>query len=98
MTDYTELKRMAEASRVANHDDRGPDEAFQEALHPEVVLALIAENEALRQALQSITAQVDGNIRPTVRDCVNGQNNIQDIYGYCDQIEAIAVEAMKGAP
>lgn len=47
MSDYSELKRLAEASRVANHDERGPDEAFQEALHPEVVLALIAENERL---------------------------------------------------
>ncbi|MBI6621152.1 hypothetical protein YA0783_22905 [Pseudomonas corrugata] len=59
------------------------------------VLALIAENEALRQALQSIATQVDGNIRPTVRDCINGQNNVQDIYGYCDQIESIAAAAMK---
>ena len=54
-----------------------------------------AENESLRQALQAITAQVDGNIRPTVLDCVNGQNNVQDIYGYCDQIESIATAAMK---
>jgi hypothetical protein len=54
-----------------------------------------AENEALRHALQAVTDQVEGNIRPTVRDCVNGQNNIQDIYGCCDQIEAIAAAAMK---
>ena len=51
--------------------------------------------EALRQALQAITTQVDGNIRPTVRECINGQNNVQDIYGYCDQIESIAAAAMK---
>lgn len=56
---------------------------------------LKAKNEALVQALQAITAQVEGNIRPTVRDCVNGQNNVQDIYGYCDQIESIAAAAMK---
>ncbi|WP_434577627.1 hypothetical protein [Pseudomonas sp. Z1-6] len=74
----------------------------EEAMHdfellatPDAVLELLAENEALRQALQAITAQVDGNIRPTVRDCVNGQNNVQDIYGYCDQIESIAAAAMK---
>ncbi|SCW88996.1 hypothetical protein [Pseudomonas sp. NFACC05-1] len=54
-----------------------------------------AENERLLQALQAIATQVNGNIRPTVRDCVNGQNNVQDIYGYCDQIEAIAAAAMK---
>jgi hypothetical protein len=56
---------------------------------------LNTENEALRQALREITAQVDGNIRPTVRDCVNGQDNVQGIYGYCDQIESIAAAAMK---
>lgn len=49
----------------------------------------------LKQAIQAITTQVDGNIRPTVRDCVNGQNNVEDIYGYCDQIESIAAAAMK---
>ena len=59
------------------------------------IARLEAENEALRQALQAITNQIEGNIRPTVRDCVNGQNNIQDIHGYCDQIEAIAAAAMK---
>lgn len=57
--------------------------AWQEASNP------------LLKALQAITTQVEGNIRPTVRDCVNGQNNVQDIYGYCDQIESIAAAAMK---
>ncbi|MCG6574926.1 hypothetical protein EGM97_09435 [Pseudomonas sp. AF32] len=68
---------------------------FYAAANPGAILALIAENERLRQALQAIATQLNGNIRPTVRDCVNGQNNIQDIYGYCDQIEAIAAAAMK---
>ena len=31
---------------------------------------------------------IDGNIRPTVRDCVDGRPDVQDIYGYCDEIEA----------
>lgn len=31
---------------------------------------------------------IDGNIRPTVRDCVNGRPDVQDIYGYCDEIAA----------
>lgn len=44
---YEELKKLAEASRVANHDDRGADEAFQEAFHPEVALMLIAEIDRL---------------------------------------------------
>lgn len=62
---------------------------------PPIVSALIAENEALRSAIQAITDEVDGNIRPTVRDCVNGRDDVQDIYGYCDQIESIAAAAMK---
>lgn len=68
---------------------------FELLATPDAVLVLLAEIEALHQALQAITAQIDGNIRPTVRDCVNGQNNVQDIYSYCDQIESIAVAAMK---
>ncbi len=72
-----------------------PVARFIAAANPAAVRALINENEALIQALQAITDQVDGNIRPTVRDCVNGQNNVQDIYGYCDQIESIAAAAMK---
>ena len=72
-----------------------PVARFIAAANPAAIKALIAENDALRHALQAITAQVDGNIRPTVRDCMNGQNNVQDIYGYCDQIELIAVAAMK---
>lgn len=59
------------------------------------VEAIKASNERLRQALQAITAQVEGNILPTIRDCVNGQNKVQDIYGYCDQIDSIAAAAMK---
>jgi hypothetical protein len=61
MSDYSELKRLAEASRVANHDEHGPDEALQEALHPEVVLALIAENEALRNLLKEANVHVPCN-------------------------------------
>ncbi|WP_028236737.1 hypothetical protein [Pseudomonas brassicacearum] len=134
MTDYTELKRLAEAMKgwgrltecwpcgengpdwqvgqVDEDDNRYPVMTidteqydaetqaptlaqFYAAANPAAVLALIAENEKLLQALQAITAQVDGNIRPTVRDCINGQNNVQDIYGYCDQIELIAAAAMK---
>jgi hypothetical protein len=124
MTDYTELKRLAEAAPggpwIAENDslyfkddgytrhlldaDAGhdvEDEAYYAALNfiaaanPTEVRALIAENEALRQALQAITTQVDGNIRPTIRDCVNGQSNIQDVYSYCDQIGLIAAAAMK---
>ncbi|KGU87250.1 hypothetical protein N005_01475 [Pseudomonas mediterranea CFBP 5447] len=55
---------------------------------------LKAENEVLRKAIQSIAAQVDGNIRPTLRDGVSGQGHVQDIYRYCDTIEAIITGAI----
>uniref|UniRef100_A0AAU6W4K0 Initiation-control protein YabA n=1 Tax=Pseudomonas phage Aurca01 TaxID=3138527 RepID=A0AAU6W4K0_9VIRU len=56
--------------------------------------ALRVENEALRKSLCDVMTEVDGNIRETVRDCVNGRDDVQDIYGYCDSIEAIVDAAM----
>lgn len=55
---------------------------------------LKAENEALRKALGKISVQVDGNIRCTVRDVVNGLPDVQDIYDYCDNIDEIIAAAM----
>ncbi len=55
---------------------------------------LKAENEQLRGAMHRVMEQVDGNIRETVRDCVNGRDDVQDIYGYCDAIELIISAAM----
>ena len=61
MTDYTELKRLAKGCRdevIRSHgwagmieaaDLLGRDEIFLKECSPEVVLALIAENEALRK-------------------------------------------------
>lgn len=58
--------------------------------------ALLTENKRLRVQLSGRDAllsriaghHIDGNIRPTVRDCVNGLPDVQDIYGYCDEIVA----------
>lgn len=55
---------------------------------------LKADNEALRKALKDVMTQVDCSIRETVRDCVNGHDDVQDIYGYCDSIEGIIDAAM----
>ena len=55
---------------------------------------LKAENEALRKALGKISVQVDENIRCAVRDVVNGLPDVQDIYGYCDNIDEIIEAAM----
>lgn len=66
-------------------------------------MALRAEVEALRkdaeryrQAMVEVMRQVDGNIRETVRDCVNGGHDVQDIYDYCDLIEEAIDAAMAG--
>lgn len=61
---------------------------------PETILALLAENERLNKALREVMAEVDLNIRETVRDCVNGLPDVQDIYGYCDRIETIIEGAL----
>ncbi|KWW18821.1 hypothetical protein AS889_04650 [Pseudomonas putida] len=55
---------------------------------------LKADNEALRKALGEISGQVDGNIRCAVRDVVNCRGDVQDIYGYCDNIDEIIEAAM----
>ncbi|MCY1340612.1 hypothetical protein D9M68_202500 [compost metagenome] len=52
MSDWAELKRLAEIARVADGRDRGADEDFEAAAHPENILALIAENESLRDLYQ----------------------------------------------
>jgi len=56
--------------------------------------ALGAENLRMREALEEISRQIDGDIRPTVRDCVNGMPDVQDIYDYCDAIEQAIDEAL----
>lgn len=56
---------------------------------------LKSEVEQLRGTLCGVMDQVDGNIRATVRDCVNGMDDVQDIYEYCDNIEAIVDLAMR---
>lgn len=83
-------------------DGKGAQNAeFAAAASPATVLALLAEidqlkaeNEALRKALGKISVQVDENIRCAVRDVVNGLPDVQDIYGYCDNIDEIIEAAM----
>lgn len=64
------------------------------------IAQLEAERDALRQQRDKLAGllerianhHIDGNIRPTVRDCVNGRPDVQDIYGYCDEI-SVEIEA-----
>ena len=77
----------------------GAAEKYFRAAKPANVRAIItelrtlrAENADLVEVMRDIRRQIDGNIRPTVRDCINGMPDHNDIYDYCDAIEA-AIDA-----
>lgn len=75
--------------KAENEDYKSGQERYEQ-----IIEDLKAENESLRKALGEISGQVDGNIRCTVRDVVNGLPDVQDIYGYCDTIDEIIDAAM----
>ncbi|XAI95216.1 hypothetical protein [Leptolyngbya phage Lbo-JY16] len=50
------------------------------------------------KALSEIMTEVDLNIRPTVRDIINGMPDANDIYGYCDTIDRIAMAVLEPKP
>lgn len=112
MSDYSELCEEIErlkSFKVAYSEWMDKTQWVQDSVHwselgkhrADVILErmkrLAAENESLRKALREVMTQVDGNIRETVRDCVNGHNDVQDIYGYCDNIEAL-IDAAISSP
>ena len=83
-------------------DDSEKIARYYAACNRDTILALLTERAELKReveqyriAVAEVMRQVDGNIRETVRDCVNGHNDVQDIYDYCDQIEA-AVNTVQG--
>ena len=78
------LELIAEVERL---------EVERDQLRAEVE-ALRKGAERYRQAMVEVMRQVDGNIRETVRDCVNGGHDVQDIYDYCDLIEEAIGAAM----
>lgn len=85
------------------HDDELRNNAeFIAAANPAAVLELIAEVERLRSALQSVHAEVDGNIRPLTRDLVNMVSGMKngshpnDIYDHCEEIDRIIDAALEG--
>ena len=75
--------------KAENEDYRSGQDRYEQ-----IIDDLKAENEALRKALGKISVQVDENIRCAVRDVVNGLPDVQDIYGYCDNIDEIIEAAM----
>lgn len=94
MTDYTGLKRLCTALISANeayltdsssleNQERfhAADDALQDALPPEVVLAIIAENELLRESPGM------GAIRSLRGDCA-------DLMAECDRLKA-EIEALR---
>lgn len=78
MTDYAELKRLAEAAKDDPSSPYIPCQVgFQNAATPEVVLALIAENECLRADLRE------------VKDAKLGLSwAIGEVMGECDRFKA----------
>ncbi|MBH3383937.1 hypothetical protein I5S53_08115 [Pseudomonas juntendi] len=86
---YKVVKMLSEGGSRISYDPHGPEVVMAEAYDQ-----LKAENEALRKALGEISGQVDGNIRCAVRDVVNCRGDVQDIYGYCDNIDEIIDAAM----
>ncbi len=82
MTDYTELKRLAEAVRDSDIDwepDQKSYDYFQALRDPRVVLTLIAENERLTKA---VGLQV---IRRFVGD--DDQKNIDELVAAGIQVD-----------
>lgn len=100
-----QLAELIEECRqgAEEHGDMGYD--YDNSLYDKIGDALeqmgdrlrAAESDAKRMgtAFSQIMAQVDGNIRPTVRDIINGMPDANYIYDYCDQIDRIAREAME---
>ena len=88
------LALLAEIERLesAKGDPVGSFDKHMEYMQENIRLK--ADNEALRKALGEISGQVDGNIRCAVRDVVNCRGDVQDIYGYCDNIDEIIEAAM----
>lgn len=94
-----ELDTLRTASQRLQADLDGEREAARDANADYLELQaanqrLEGEVKRLNSVLWAVSVQVDGNIRPTVRDLVNrlaGVNNgadPNDIYQYCDAIDA----------
>ncbi|BBV96444.1 hypothetical protein [Pseudomonas monteilii] len=83
------FKAERDQLKAENEDYKSGQERYEQ-----IIEDLKAENEALRKALGKISVQVDENIRCAVRDVVNGLPDVQDIYGYCDNIDEIIEAAM----
>ncbi|WP_281690777.1 ead/Ea22-like family protein [Pseudomonas sp. PARCl1] len=83
------FKAERDQLKAENEDYKSGQERYEQ-----IIEDLKAEIEALRKALGEISGQVDGNIRCAVRDVVNCRGDVQDIYGYCDNIDEIIEAAM----
>lgn len=83
-------EQIAKLQRAVKNRDKllAKSKEENEQLRAEVE-ALRKDAERYREALADVAAQIDGSIRETVRDCVNFIGDVQDIYGYCDQIDSI---------
>lgn len=86
---FTEEALGASKARTLAAWNRRPTAQASEAIR----------NAALEELCSAIMTQVVGNIRTTVRDCVNGfPEDVQDIYEYCDAIESLIDSALSTMP
>ena len=91
-------EQLAELESIINEaDDMYPQRRLYQSL---IARLLAAEADVARRgkAISDILTQVDLNIRPTVRDIINGIPDANDIYGYCERIEQIALDALEHKP
>lgn len=94
MTDYSELKRLAEAALPY-----GADEKFEAAARPEAVLALIAENERLSGECEGCPMSVAEELR-VERDKLKAENErLRLALESCaDDLEAQVIQCYHGQP
>lgn len=94
MTEVEALQGLADTLRRAGHalDLTAGSDLTREVLP--AIERLRKDAERYQLAMAEVIRQVDGNIRETVRDCVNGSHDVQDIYDYCDLIEEAICAAL----
>lgn len=82
-------------------DSFAPFDGYQSTMIKALITRLReaeADVERRGKAISDILTQVDMNIRPTVRDIINGMPDANDIYDYCERIEQIALDALENKP
>ena len=94
MSKWDELKRLAETAislREHGRTSEGEpewdeaDDAFWNAITPELITELIAENVRLRRAIRN---SIECDFHEIARDMLIGQAKSHDLYAACERLEA----------